>query len=351
MKYYHVGLAVLGCVASLTPGWGQSEKEAETKNQTEQRWTELQDSRRLAPGINHYAGLSGEERKALMLEETKNFRDRADSLKQFYTDFPDALQASEAKLWEVQNLLWAAQAGDRSQDERWLILAADVRKDTALRAEERFAVAAQADFYAVTRDPSLSSLGRQNAMIKVSRGLIAEFPSEPGGYESLLALARNSRDMAEARSLAEEVAALPAPNAIKRQARLLAERFALVGQQIGPILKETGYANMVEEGRGLIIYAWATWNDSSVILAEQLGKLASEVQMLGLCLDADLIPARDLAEARGLPGRQIYDARAQAGALAQALRLNDAGWIYLVDRTGVIISVRGQDDPIAWQTL
>lgn len=198
---------------------------------------------------------------------------------------------------------------------------------------------------------NLNPSERWSALKQVARGLAAEFPAEPGGYESLLGMARSSRDPAEARALAEEVAGMAAPEEVRQQARQLVERFALVGQKIAPILDDAGFHGVYEADRALIIYAWNMGSEHSRALAEKVGQQSGDAKLVGLCLDADLIAARDLAEKTGLPGRQFYDGRARSGALAQALRLTEAGWIYLVDRTGTVLSVRGQDDPQVWQTL
>lgn len=314
-------------------------------------WAQLQTAARPAPNHEAYAGKTGAELVAVRATVAANYLAKADALKAFYDEHPEAAQAKEAKRLEAMNLMWAAQAGDNTQEGRWKTLANEIRRDQGLPASERFAVAAQADFMHVNHNRNLTSAERWAALKQVARGLAAEFPTEPGGYESLLGLARSSRDPAEARALAEEVAGMPAPTAVKLQARQLADRFAMVGQKLGEVLAAAGFPDAIKAGKPLVIYSWSTWSEGSQVLAEQIRGKTGAAEVVGLCLDPDLGAAKTAAEKRALPGNQIFDSRGIEGALAQALRLSDAGWIYVVDSSGILTTVRGQDDLSALSNL
>lgn len=323
-------------------GWSQS-------GGVEQRWESLQAARTPAPNAA-MGEKRGADRQAALAAEAERFVALADALREFYTEHPTAPQAGEAKRLEAQNLFFAAQAGDHSKEGRWQTLADEVRRDERLPAADRFTIAAQADYLNVARNRNLTALQRLEAQVQVARGHITEFPGEPGGYEALLALAR-SAPLAQGRAWAGEVAAMPAPLGVKLAANRLAARFALVGQKLGPVLAEAGYPDVLQAGQPLIIYAWATWSEGSQVLAEHLASRFGGAQLLGLCLDENVTAAEAVATKRNLPGRQVYDDRATEGALAQALKLGDAGWVVVVDRTGTVVTVRGQDDLNALQNL
>lgn len=337
-----------------TAVFAEAQSSAEPANppqlsEADQRWESLQAARTPAPNAA-LGEKRGAERQAALAAEAERFVALADELREFYTEHPAAPQAAEARRLEAQNLFLATQAGDHSKEGRWQALADEVRRDERLPASARFTIAAQADYRRVARDRNLAPLQRLEAQARVARGHIAEFPGEPGGYEALLAMAR-SAPSAQGRAWAEEVAAMPAPLGVKLAADRLAARFALVGKNLGPVLADAGYPDVLQAGQPLIIYAWATWSEGSQALAEHVADRAGTVQLLGLCLDENVTAAEAVATERNLPGRQVFDDRATEGALAQALKLGDAGWIVVVDRSGTVMTVRGQDDLNALQNL
>jgi hypothetical protein len=344
--------ALLLASASL----GQAQSGNETTNpppvrtEIEQRWESLRVTRQPAPNAAQVGQKNGAERQAALAQEAARYATHADALREFYTEHPDAPQAAEAKRLEAQNLFLAAQAGDNSREGRWKTLANEVRRDRRLPAADRFAIAAQADYLNVARNRTMTPTERLAAQAQVARGHTAEFPGEPGGYEALLGLAR-SAPVEQGRALAEEVAAMPAPLSVKLAASRLAARFALVGQKISPVLTDAGYPELLEANKSLVIYTWATWSEGSQALAEHIATRAGGAVLLGLCLDDDVSAAEAVVAKRNLPGRQVYDDRATEGALAQALWISDAGWIYVIDRTGTVVTVRGQDDLNVLQNL
>ena len=316
----------------------------------ERRWQELSIARQPSPNADRYTGKNAQERVTVKAAEVAQYVAMADRLQAFYTEFPEAAQVKEARRYEALNLLLAAQAGDNAHEGRWRILANEVRRDQTLPTADRYAVAAQADYFLAAHDKALSAAAKNDRYAAIARSHAAEFPTEPGGFASLLALARN-QPAAQAKMLAEEVASMPAPGSIKLQAAQLAQRFALVGLKLDKVLADAGFPDALKAGTPLVVYSWASWSDASQQLGAKVKTAAGSATLIGLCLDTDLGVAKTAAEKGALPGQQIYDSRGAEGAMAQALKLNDTGWVYLVDRTGKVVTVRGQDDLNAFPQL
>ena len=308
-----------------------------------QRWQELAVTRQLLPNADRYKDKTEAERVTVQAAEVAEYVARADRLAAFQAEFPDSTQAREAKRYEAMNILLAAQAGDKAHEGLWKEVVNAVRRDAAVPAADRYAVAAQADYLLVSRQGGLTPAQRIEACVRVARSHTAEYPAEPGGYAALLALAR-SHPLPAARALAEEVAGMPAPAPIKAQATRLVERFDMVGKKVDRILADAGVEGLRTANQPLVIYTWATWSKGSLELAEKLKAAAGGATLAGLCLDRDVEAAKAVAAEIRLPGSQTYDAEGTGGALAQALKLDDTGWVYLIDRSGAVVTVRGQDD-------
>lgn len=264
----------------------------------------------------------------------------ANRWRKFSTDYPQSARAKTAKRLEAVNLIRAAQNGDHGSDTRWVDLVSELRNDQDLPSRDRYQMVVMADFLEVQIQPGLGALGRIAGYERVARKLIQDFPGEPGGYESMLAVARNTQP-SKGRGLAQELLGTAAQNEVKNEARILIGRYELVGTNILDRLNHAGSSFDLNPELPTVIYAWATWNPRSMAQAVWLKKQAAQVNLIGLCLDTDIVKARKTGEA--LSDRQVYDEKGRKGTLAEALFLTDAGWVYQVSRDGVVLNVRVQD--------
>jgi hypothetical protein len=281
----------------------------------------------------------------------------ADNLKAFYSKYPDHLQAHEAKRLEALSLIFAWRLGDSTQETRRRQLVSEVRRDPALPAAKRGEVAAYADNVEVLMRASLSPTGRLAAFESVVRALVAEFPTVPDGYESLVQIAKASSDD-KTQSIAREVIAMPsAPASAKAEAKALLDRYALVGKSVAELAKPIlGSNNAVDRAAGhpLVIYSWGTFSPASIVLGKKvLAQIPSDAAVLGVCLDQrDVAPAKARAGLEKLPGDQVFDWLGRKGELAERLSLTEPGLVYVVDGKGLVRSVSAQHDlPAAFAAL
>lgn len=308
-------------------------------------WVELQ--ARLtppAPGGKATAG-DAATRALARREQAARFLQAADEARAFVEKNPGHAKTPEARRLEAKNLLQAAMAGDNSREGEAATVLQTVRGDATLPAKARLEVVALADIVRL-RPLARDRVKFLAAHEKSAHGLIAEFPGEPAAYEGLLRLAESHPEDAEAIRIAGDILKMPAPDGVKTAARQLLDRQALVGKSL-PALADAalGKSNLISaaEGKGTILYTWASWSPGSIAAAKNLAKNASAgVRLVGINLDQDTAAAQALAKSEGLAGEQLYDGRGLESPLAQALKLGRVGEVYVASRQGELRSVSAQ---------
>lgn len=286
------------------------------------------------------------EIKVAMAERAAAFVTRADRAKEFHSQFPQHDKAGEAKLLEVRALVNAVQAGDATVEGRLAAAVQAVRSDPAAPAAIQVQAVAAYEFSRKTRGLKTHA-ERLKAIERVARDLAADFPDQPHGFESLLAVAASDRDEVNARKVARDLLAMPAPAPVKNEARKVLSRFDLVGQPLVGELdgaNETAVKAALQRGVPTIIYTWATWSPGSLALAADLKKRGLAANIVGLNLDTDPGAAATVAQREALVGNLVYDSRGKEGALAQRLKVRGTAEVFLVDERGVIRDVRADGD-------
>jgi hypothetical protein len=274
--------------------------------------------------------------------------DSADQLRDFYTKYPTSGQARNAKALEGLALTRAWLAGDESQATRREQVVADSRRDKSVDTPLRAELFALADSVVIAKTPGLSQAGRLLAYEQATRGVMAEFPGLPNGYESLLRIAHDSGEM-RASVLAQELSGLgAAPAWVRTESQVILNRFALVGQsllKVTAVVANSGDPISKTSGRPVLIYSWAKSSTSSQLRAKAFAAGAGGTMILGVCLDGDEESARAQASTAGLPGDQIYEPQGARGAVAGKLFFTEPGLIYRADAAGIIQSVSAQNEP------
>lgn len=285
-------------------------------------------------------------RRAVLEAQAVRFTAAADRAKEFYTKHPEHPKASEARILEVRSLIGGARAGDATSEGRLNQAIDAIRSDKQLASAIKVQVVASHAFGRAMRGKKTKS-ERLQEIEQAARGLVAEFPDQPQGYESLMTVAVSMDDENKARQIADELVKSPAPAAIKENARALLGRIDLLGKSIEGELDaaDTKSAKaVVREGLPTVIYTWATWSPGSVKLAAWLKNRGVNANVLALNLDEDVKSAEALAAKENLLGTPVYDDRGRDGALAQRLKIKSAPQVIIVDATGKIRDVRGEVD-------
>lgn len=268
----------------------------------------------------------------------------ADQFRAFYTAHPTHDKAKDAKCIEGILLLRAALAGDTSADARRTSTVAQIRNDRAVTPALRAELWATSDSVSVIRQRGLTRDQRLLGYEQSARGVMAEFPDLPNGYETLLHIAGDCGD-AKGATLAAEVRNLrDAPGWVKAEAGVVAKRFGLVGQSLRSIMSASATPVLADAaGHAVILYSWASRDVGSILRAALIPKSApADAVIIGVCLDSGTTAAQAIAAARKLPGTQVYDSAGEKGAAVSALVMSASGLIYAADRSGVIRTVSAQ---------
>lgn len=267
----------------------------------------------------------------------------ADQAKDFYSKNPGHPKALEARSMEAHQLIEAVDfGGDDTVRKRMEVTVDKMRKDQTVPVQMRVVIAGAHDFSTSIRQCTKTEQVTL-ALEKVARGLMAEFPDQPQGYESLLTVARE-RDEPQAKALARELLRSSASAFVKEGAQTLLDQFALIGRDLGGVLKQAG-AKAMQSGKPTVIYSWAGWSPNSLTLAAFLSsKNLTGINLIAVNLDQDVAAAKKIAGDRSLPGLMNFDPLGPKGPLAAALKFNGAPQVYVTDAQGVIRDVRGLDN-------
>lgn len=269
----------------------------------------------------------------------------ADKVRNWYIKNPDNPHVGEARRIEAMYLIDAVNAGDASVKARMEATVAALRKDLTVPASERAIVAGSYDFSAARRrSTQADGSGEYEA---VARGLIAEFPSEPQGYLSLLTLAMQ-QEAPRDRSMVADVLASRAPTDVRIRAQRLLNRLGLIGKTIDDAFAAAPAGDLGktwQKKKPGVIYFWASWSSPSIEQGESLGKSdPAKINVVGICLDREEAVGKKIASARKLGGELIYLPYGREHPLAVLTGAFEAPLIYLVDENGVIRDVRGEND-------
>lgn len=286
------------------------------------------------------------ERAALVA----HFNTLADEAAAFGKNYPTDPRRGAAAAIEAKGLLKAAFLGDTSRAARTDAVVNQVEQDASLPSRVRLEVVSLAE-HLLLRQVAKNS-GELNAARESSaRYLIKSFPQESGGYLALLSAIEADGDAAKIAAGAQEIERSTAPFEAKSRARVLANRYALLGKSLADVANTAlGRGNFFEAARQrrVLLYVWATWSPNSIAYARQaLAKLPSDVLVLGYNLDRDVTAARAVAAAERLPGTHYYDGKGLGSWLSLLLSVDAAPLVYATDQSGVIVEVAAQRRDLA----
>lgn len=339
--------AKLACVLAgfvLMPLHGAEDRADRGAKDLDKAWDEIRAAISTAPAVNP------DDKPEIVRERRAKRRKevlaQADQAREFHRANPRHRKAQEAKHLEAMLLLRAVHEGEAEARPRMRAVVESFRKDREVPEPMRAEIAGLSGFMEAERETNEEE-GRRRAFTVTARQLVAEFPQQPQGYESLLTLALES-GADEAKTRLEELIAMNPPTSVKAEAERHLERFGLVGEKFETLLVGDPGAEVkaaIVPGKPVVLYSWATWSEGSLALARDLAKHdLTRAAVLALNLDHDVAAAREVAAREGLPGKMIYDASGPFGVVAARLRINGAPLIFFIDPDGTVRDVHGTQD-------
>ena len=280
-----------------------------------------------------------QEFEADQKRQSGGFLHASDKAREFYQRYPGHAKAAEAKKIEVVSLLRAVQTGAVEKEPQALRLGSEFRKDKKNASRDRYHVATTM----LQMEVAKKKLGRKELMQEYERrafGLYGEFPQEPAVFDMFIGLARNA-EPAKGRALAERILRMPAPDAVKKEAKSLIERLDLPGKAVAfEWQDENGKHHKISDYKGsaVVFYVWASWapttgaTRTNVAHANKAGVVVVPVNV-----DTDVAKGKAAAKDAGAGSPGYYDERGFASPLPRQLKAATAPSIHVVDPNGVYV--------------
>lgn len=269
----------------------------------------------------------------------------ASRLKALRKGYPvDSPEEKRLKRLEAVQLLKAGFAGERDQEKQLAKLVREIRGDRSYSVEQRSEIVALYKNLGVLRVGGLSRDERIEAFVRVSREMVGEFGELSVGYESMLNLAvLHSEKLSY--EVAKEILDNPmAPEFIKQEARVLVYRNSRLGKPISVLVSSVPDLRDALDGlygKRVILYGWSLGDTNSMFIAKELSEKVSEnISLVGLNMDEDVVAAESFAIESNLRGLQFYD----ASTTAILLTMQVPGMVFIVDESGVLVSVSAHRD-------
>ena len=253
-----------------------------------------------------------------------------------------AQENREAQIEEAIVLSRLAGDGNAAEKQQRYKLVAELVSDPAIPRTKRLEVAATSANADVFADRTLSRSERMSRFAEVAWRLARDFPDEPESYEALLRIAANSGDTA-ARQIANDLLASKGPESVKAGARTLLSRLDLIGKPLSAFLPAEIAAH-IQPGQAVCLFTWTSKHPKSLAIAAMLKeRLPAGTFLVGICVDDDIVTARNYAAQRVTPAELLYDTQGVNSALAIRLGLVRPGQVYLTNPDGRISTISGLD--------
>ncbi len=316
-------LLCLGLLAEVAPSAIASESEALTSDR---------------PTIAAAAAERSAKRDQLLREADKAAIDQ----KKEVGAVASALRYEEGRMRLLAELLSEGPVNDRA-----LKIAFELRGDTSIPAINRLEVARLLQFAERKGRKFADREEWQIQCEKDAQQLVREFPEEQSAHEGLLRVAMASSGP-RSLSLARELAESTATDEIKRVAAEIIERQAITGRNIRALLEGIEGSEILIsgfEGKRVVFYTWAPEEERSMARALQIAKaVKGGAVIVGINLGRDANEAMRVAQARGLPGQQLYGARGYDSPLVRCLLLTLPALTYAVETDGTVKNISAERD-------
>jgi thiol-disulfide isomerase/thioredoxin len=327
---------------------------AETTNAT-QTWQALTNFSLPSPPAEwHQKRPTADEYANYQLQQAKTEALQADLARDFYTHFPDDINAPEAQKMELYALEGAVSGSYGKLD--YLLPRVEKLEATALQnpklpEDERFDLRNNIEH----RNHSIHKLKTVSEFWKneedMATTLQKEFPHRSEPYEELLRAANNV-DETNARRLAKEIIGSPAPDEIKAAAQTLIAKFDSVGKPLQIKFtaldgREVDLSKM--SGKVVLVDFWATWCGPCVAelpnVKAAYDKLhAKGFEVIGISFDTDKSKLDHFIADKQMPWSQFFDGQGWQNKFGRQFGIDSIPTQWLVDKNGNLRDLNGRDN-------
>ena len=276
----------------------------------------------------------------------------ADEAKAFYLRFPDSTNVISAKILECQMLerVFNNVGGTQNSVIAWGnaqdALLADARLTGKDRCDLRLAILHRKQF-----DHRLDQNAFQIEYEKDLRALIRDYTQSDEPYEKLLDLAARSPDE-KARSIANEVLALPVSENNKTKAEGILRRLDAMGKplDIKFVAMDGRQVDLSQmKGKVVLVDFWATWCvpcvDEIPHVKEAYEQFhAKGFEVVGISFDGLQQSLQRFVEQKKLPWPQYFDGKDSANKFGIQYGIVGIPVMWLVDKNGNLREINARAD-------
>jgi len=271
-------------------------------------------------------------------KQTDQYWQASQSAKDFYTTYPNDLNAPAAKKIEVITALQGAPSNDQTKGQTAQQLAQNYRKSN--QVSDRFEVAVLAE------RQKLSSKSGGNLFVdspkdleNMANSLHNEFGDIDEAYRFYASVAR-SADMDTANRVAGELLQWSAaPAETKAEAQTIRDRQNLIGQALNaqwPTMDGKTFDLSQQTGKLTIVYVWSTAGDPQGMggLLSLKKTLPANTQMVYLALGGAADQLQALKDSAPIPGIFCFEPINTSSPARDLLRVRHTPFVFVLNKLG-----------------
>jgi thiol-disulfide isomerase/thioredoxin len=281
----------------------------------------------------------------------------ADQAKQFYTKYPDHVQAQAARQQEFELLGFAAQAGNTNVQQRLHALEEARLKDPNLTEDERIELRVQQLIRSATdgvKEGEMTTNGLV-ALEKGARALQKEFPKRSELAGLVLSIAEGwlaKDDLTKSRALAQEIVQGEAENDVKEAAEALLRKTARVGQPLNLKFKALdGREVDVQQltNKVILLDFWATWCGPCMAELPKVKTAYDKLhlrgfEIIGISFDQDQEALERVLVREKITWPQHFEEGGSGSKFGEAFEISGIPTMWLVDKKGNLRDLNAREN-------
>ena len=274
----------------------------------------------------------------------------ADKAKEFYTRFPDHVQAAKARENEREMLGAAVRLGDETRLAGLNEAGGPPSREPAVPQDELMKKLREAGAKARKKE-SEGAPAVAREFERSVRALQQEYPDRPEIYLALLEIAEDLGP-AKALDLAKEIEAAKTEPAVKQQAAGLRKKLQRMGQPVSIAFTAVDGRKvdlLQMKGKVVLIDFWATWCGPCVAELPNVKAVYEKLhpkgfEIVGISFDQEKESLEKFVKKKGMPWPQYFDGEGWSNSFGKEFGINSIPAMWLIDKQGNLRDENGRED-------